>query len=167
MNTANNLIDTGSKLALPLDGTTRHTRIELTEVVGVGSQTLQVYFVETQHEGNATKQAAMRNRLYSRENSNRLRQEYLLGVGGIRALNALGHGPLTGLHMNEGHCTFAALEMLSQGWSRDGLRARSLFTTHTPVPAGHDRFAWEEVESVVADLLPDDVQSFSGCEESW
>ncbi len=163
---AEHLIDTGIELALPLDGSTLHSRIWLAEVVGVGGHTVPVYFLDTRHEGNAPEHAALGNRLYGGDDSVRLRQEYLLGVGGIRALNALGHGPLTGLHMNEGHCTFAALEMLSQGWSRDGLRARSLFTTHTPVPAGHDRFAWEEVESVVADLLPDDVQSFSGCEES-
>jgi starch phosphorylase len=163
---AEHLIDTGIELALPLDGSKLHSRIWMAEVVGVGGHTVPVYFLDTRHEGNAAEHAALGNRLYGGDDSVRLRQEYLLGVGGIRALVALGHAPFSGLHMNEGHCTFAALEMLSQGWSREQLSARTLFTTHTPVPAGHDRFAWEEVESVVADLLPEDVQTFSGCEES-
>jgi starch phosphorylase len=163
---AEHLVDTGIELALPLDGTTLHSRIWLAEVVGVGGHTVPVYFLDTRHPANMPEHATLGNRLYGGDDSTRLRQEYLLGVGGIRALAALGHEPLSGLHMNEGHCTFAALEMLDRGWSREQLSARSLFTTHTPVPAGHDRFAWSEVESVVADLLPDDVQSFSGCEES-
>ena len=84
----------------------------------------------------------------------------LLGIGGIRALQALGHD-ITGLHLNEGHCTFAALEMLHQGWTREQLSQRTLFTTHTPVPAGHDRFSWEEVEQVLGDLLPPDAQEIA------
>jgi len=63
---------------------------------------------------------------------------------------------LSGLHLNEGHCTFALLEMLNQGWSRQELAERVLFTTHTPVPAGHDRFEWGDVEEVLGDLLPED-----------
>ena len=87
----------------------------------------------------------------------RVRQEYLLGVGGVQALQALGHD-FAGMHLNEGHCTFAMLEMLRQGWSREELAQRTLFTTHTPVPAGHDRFAWSLVREVIGDLLPEDAQ---------
>jgi alpha-glucan phosphorylase-like protein len=80
-----------------------------------------------------------------------------LGVGGVQALQALGHD-FAGMHLNEGHCTFAMLEMLRQGWTREGLAQRTLFTTHTPVPAGHDRFEWDLVEHVIGGLLPDDAR---------
>jgi starch phosphorylase len=54
------------------------------------------------------------------------------------------------------------LEMLRQGWSREELSNRSLFTTHTPVPAGHDRFSWQDVEEVLQDLLPEDYRQLGG-----
>ncbi len=60
--------------------------------------------------------------------------------------------------MNEGHCTFALLEMLNNGFTREELAKRVLFTTHTPVPAGHDRFEWEDVEEVLGSLLPSDAK---------
>ncbi|MDP7373435.1 MAG: hypothetical protein QF588_06085, partial [Candidatus Poseidoniaceae archaeon] len=86
----------------------------------------------------------------------RIRQEYLLGVGGVRLLNML-RKEFIGLHLNEGHCTFALLELLHQGWTREELSKKILFTTHTPVPAGHDRFDWADVNEVLGDLMPDDV----------
>ena len=60
--------------------------------------------------------------------------------------------------MNEGHCTFALLEMLNNGFTREELAKRVLFATHTPVPAGHDRFEWEDVEEVLGSLLPSDAK---------
>ena len=74
-----------------------------------------------------------------------------------KRFKALGHD-FAGMHLNEGHCTFAMLEMLRQGWSREELAQRTLFTTHTPVPAGHDRFEWSLVREVIGDLLPEDAQ---------
>ncbi|HIG20005.1 MAG TPA: alpha-glucan family phosphorylase, partial [Candidatus Poseidoniales archaeon] len=115
---------------------------------------------------NKPEHAALGNRLYGGDDSTRLRQEYLLGVGGVRVLKAIGEWPLKGLHLNEGHCTFAALEMISQGWNLAELSRRTLFTTHTPVPAGHDRFSWEAVEDVIGDLLPENVRTIDGCQDS-
>ena len=78
----------------------------------------------------------------------RIRQELLLGVGGVRALGALGIAPGV-LHLNEGHSAFAALELVRQRMETEGIDAwealrrvapQVVFTTHTPVPAGHDRF---------------------------
>lgn len=152
------LTDTGLEIALPLDGTTLHSRIWHTEVKGVSGSSVPVYFLDTRHPSNAPEHSSLGDRLYGGGDETRIRQEFLLGVGGIRTLKILGHWPLDGLHLNEGHCTFAALEMLAQGWTRDELRQRCLFTTHTPVPAGHDRFDWAEVEGVLGDLLPDDAR---------
>jgi starch phosphorylase len=149
------LCETGIEISLPLDGTTLHSKVWLYRIKG-----LPTYFLDTRHPDNSPEHASLGNRLYGGDDATRVRQEYLLGVGGIRALQALGHS-VTGLHLNEGHCTFAMLEMLHQGWSRDELKARRLFTTHTPVPAGHDRFEWNVVESVLNGLLPADATSLS------
>ena len=153
-------------MALPLDGTTLNARVWITQVTGISGHVVPVYFIDTRHDLNKPEHAALGNRLYGGDDSTRLRQEYLLGVGGIRILKALGEWPLKGLHLNEGHCTFAAIEMLSQGWTLAELSRRTLFTTHTPVPAGHDRFSWQDVDAVVGNLLPENVRSFDGCEES-
>tara|TARA_B110000014_G_scaffold158354_1_gene111352 strand:+ start:426 stop:2072 length:1647 start_codon:yes stop_codon:yes gene_type:complete len=160
------LTDTGIELALPLDDTTLNARVWVTQVAGISGHVVPVYFIDTRHDLNKPEHAALGNRLYGGDDSTRLRQEYLLGVGGIRILKALGEWPLKGLHLNEGHCTFAAIEMLSQGWTLAELSRKTLFTTHTPVPAGHDRFSWQDVDAVVGNLLPENVRSFDGCEES-
>ena len=152
------LCDTGVEIELPLDGTTLYSKIWMYRIKG-----LPTYFLDTRHPDNSPDHRSLGNRLYGGDDSTRIRQEYLLGVGGIRALQALGH-EITGLHLNEGHCTFAMLEMLHQGWSREELRQRCLFTTHTPVPAGHDRFGWEEVEVVLGELFPEDARELVGDE---
>ena len=152
------LIDTGIEISLPLDGTTLYSKVWIYEIKG-----LPTYFLDTRHPNNSPNHRSLGNRLYGGDDSTRIRQEYLLGVGGIRVLQALGHD-ITGLHLNEGHCTFAMLEMLHQGWSREELRQRCLFTTHTPVPAGHDRFGWDEVEEVLGELFPEDARELVGDE---
>ena len=151
------LTNTGQTIQLPLDGSTLYASIWKTEVVGVGGHVVPVYFLDTFHPNNSAEFIGLGARLYGGDDSTRVRQEYLLGVGGVRALQALGH-EFAGMHLNEGHCTFAMLEMLNQGWSREVLAQRTLFTTHTPVPAGHDRFEWALVEEVMGELLPSDAR---------
>src|SRR5262249_33079136 len=93
-------------------------------------------------------------RLYDGDSRTRIRQELLLGVGGMCALRALNIHPGV-LHLNEGHSAFASLEMVRQRMLAEGLdfpgaqrrvARHVVFTTHTPVPAGHDRFDPELVE---------------------
>jgi glycogen phosphorylase len=99
-------------------------------------------------EGNAPEDRELTSRLYGGDGRIRIRQELLLGVGGFRALRAMGVTPGV-LHLNEGHSGFAVLEALRVRMQEEGIgfdRALSrvsrevVFTTHTPVPAGHDRF---------------------------
>lgn len=100
------------------------------------------------------------HRLYGGGQRVRIRQELLLGVGGLRALRKLGIDPGV-LHLNEGHCAFATLEAARQAMAEEGLgfdealrqvAARTVFTTHTPVEAGHDRFPAELVEEHLAPI---------------
>ena len=98
---------------------------------------------------NSESDRALTARLYGGDARVRIRQELLLGVGGVRALHALGINPSV-LHLNEGHSAFATLEMIRREMEIDGAALRrgrcarwpamTVFTTHTPVAAGHDRF---------------------------
>ncbi len=153
---ADHLIDTGMDLTLPLDGETLYSKVWKVEVVGVNGHVVPVYFLDTHHQNNSEYHKRLGARLYGGNDDVRIRQEYLLGVGGVRLLNKLGKN-FSGLHLNEGHCTFALLELLKQGWTREELRTKILFTTHTPVPAGHDRFEWNDVNEVLGSLMPKDA----------
>jgi glycogen phosphorylase len=109
---------------------------------------IRLYLLDTDVEGNQPEDRALTARLYGGDQKTRLCQEVLLGIGGVRALRSLGIQPRM-WHANEGHAAFLNLErmreLLQQGVSyTDALsqiRDTSLFTTHTPVPAGHDVFS--------------------------
>lgn len=114
--------------------------------VAVGRTDL--YLLDTDFEQNIPEDRQVTHHLYGGDWENRLKQEILLGIGGVRALRALGLNP-TIYHYNEGHAAFAGLERLREYMqagnysyyeSLDLVRASGLFTTHTPVPAGHDSF---------------------------
>jgi len=115
-------------------------------------------------DGSRDPAAAHRNvftlRLYGGDLGTRLLQELILGAGGYRALLSLGVRPGV-LHLNEGHSAFALLEAIAQTMEEEGLsfepaaekvRARTLFTTHTPVAAGHDRFPPDLIDEVLAPM---------------
>ncbi len=116
-----------------------------------------LYLLDTDVDENEPWDRELSARLYSGDIEHRIRQEIMLGIGGVRALRALGVEP-SSWHMNEGHSAFLILEcireMVSQGMSFDEARERaakrSLFTTHTPVAAGHDSFPFHMVEQYFA-----------------
>jgi starch phosphorylase len=110
--------------------------------------------------GNAPEDRELASRLYGGDGRIRIRQELLLGVGGFRALQAMGITPGV-LHMNEGHSAFAALEAIRSRMEEEGVSfdqavphvAREVvFTTHTPVPSGHDRFNASLIEEHLGPL---------------
>ena len=154
---AKHMQDTGMEISLPLDGGELWAKVWIAEITGVSGHVVPVYFLDTFHPKNSEKHLELGLTLYGGDDWVRIRQEYLLGVGGLRLLDKLGL-EVDGLHLNEGHCTFALLEMLGKGWTREQLAKRVLFTTHTPVPAGHDRFEWDAVEEVLGDLMPSDAK---------
>jgi starch phosphorylase len=111
-------------------------------------------------EGNAPEDRELTSRLYGGDGRVRIRQELLLGVGGFRALKAMGITPGV-LHLNEGHSGFAVLEAILNRMQEEGLSFDAavprvsrevVFTTHTPVPAGHDRFSAELIEEHLGPL---------------
>lgn len=118
----------------------------------VGRVTL--YLLDTDLRGAPAHHAELTAQLYGGDHWMRIRQEVLLGIGGLRALERLGES-IDVVHMNEGHCAFAVLERsLGRGgniWEAvEATRDELVFTTHTPVPAGHDRFSADTVASALS-----------------
>lgn len=111
-----------------------------------------VYLLDTNLEQNDPADRGLSGKLYAGGMDMRLRQEWILGVGGVRVLRAVGVQP-SAWHANEGHAAFMLIERLRElrlagmPWEDavTEVRNRSIFTTHTPVPAGHDRFATDQV----------------------
>ncbi len=119
-----------------------------------------LFLLDSDVEGNTPEDREMTSRLYGGDGRVRVHQELLLGVGGLRALKALGITPGV-LHLNEGHSGFAVLEAIRQRMEEEGIGfekavprvAREVvFTTHTPVPAGHDRFDADLIEEHLGPL---------------
>ena len=113
-----------------------------------------LFLLDSDVEGNAPEDRELTSRLYGGDGRVRVHQELLLGVGGLRALTALGITPGV-LHLNEGHSGFAVLEAIRMRMEEEGIgfdkavprvSREVVFTTHTPVPAGHDRFDADLIE---------------------
>jgi starch phosphorylase len=109
---------------------------------------VMLYLLDCDVEGNSPEDRELTSRLYGGDERIRIRQELMLGVGGVKALRALGIYPSV-YHLNEGHSGFAPLEVIRERMHDDGVSfddalrevaQHTVFTTHTPVPAGHDRF---------------------------
>src|SRR6202044_1140983 len=133
------------------------------KVWGVKVGRCDLLLLDSDVEGNTPDDRALTSRLYGGDARTRIRQELVLGVGGFRALTAMGITPGV-LHLNEGHSGFAVLEALRTRMQDEGIAFDSavsrvsrevIFTTHTPVPAGHDRFSAELIEEHLGPLRED------------
>ncbi|TWT86259.1 Maltodextrin phosphorylase [Pseudobythopirellula maris] len=121
---------------------------------------VKLYLMDCDVEGNRPEDRELTSRLYGGDHRTRIRQELVLGVGGVKALSALGIKPGC-YHLNEGHSAFAPLEVIRERMTNDGLSFDdalrevaqcTAFTTHTPVPAGHDRFDAALIEEHIGPL---------------
>lgn len=121
-------------------------------VRGIKGYEVPIIFLDTNVPGNSDYDKSLTSFLYGGDQRYRFAQEMILGIGGLRMLNALGYSSIKKYHMNEGHASLLTLELFkgTDNQSLEDVRHRCVFTTHTPVPAGHDRF---EV-SLVKDLMP-------------
>ena len=148
------------RAAVTIEGRTVWLRAWRYHVRGVGGYVVPVYFLDTDLPENSEQDRTLTHFLYGGDQRYRLCQEVVLGMGGVRMLRALGYEKIRRFHMNEGHAALLTLELLDEEANRAGrdsfsredieaVRARCVFTTHTPVPAGHDQFPMELVESVL------------------
>ncbi len=127
---------------------------------GIGGHTVPVYLLDTALAENRPYDQTLTDFLYGGDHHYRLCQEVILGVGGIKMLDALGYGNLEIYHMNEGHAALISLALIEQQLAgrplssiteedRQTLRRKCIFTTHTPVPAGHDQFPKDLVRQIL------------------
>jgi starch phosphorylase len=118
---------------------------------------VRLFLLDTDLEENAPWDRELSARLYGGDRETRIQQEIILGIGGVRVLRSLGIEPAV-WHLNEGHAAFVSLqrirELVEHGASFDNavdeVRRTTVFTTHTPVPAGHDAFPFQSVEKHLA-----------------
>jgi len=126
----------------------------LYEMKGITGQRNPIIFLDTDIETNSKYDKEITAHLYGKDQMYRLSQEIILGIGGIRMLKELGCINLQKHHMNEGHPGLLTLELLKQNNNDiDAVRKKCVFTTHTPVPAGHDQFDKSLAELLLTDYL--------------
>lgn len=140
-----------NQVTVVIQGRDVTVRAWLYEIVGNTGYPLPVYFLDTDFDGNHPEDRKITWDLYGGDQIYRLCQEVVLGVGGLRMLRDLGYNNIETFHMNEGHAGLLTLELMrEQGYyDPEKIRERVIFTTHTPVPAGHDFFRFDIVEKVL------------------
>lgn len=130
-----------------------------------GSGRVPVYFLDTDLPGNAPEDRLITQYLYGGDQHTRISQEAILGIGGYLALKRL-EPKITTYHMNEGHAVFLTLAMLKDlGGDEDQVRSKCVFTTHTPVAAGHDKFGYSLASKVIGEYLPSNIGKLAGNDE--
>lgn len=150
-----------ARVTVPIDGREVVLRAYRQDVVGVSGHVVPVYYLDTDFADNDAAARKLTASLYAGDTDHRIRQETILGIGGRRMVRAIGHD-VGCFHMNEGHACFLTVDLLSEYLCRhqihqirhDALadvRSRCVFTTHTPLPAGHDRFDIERVRAIVGE----------------
>tara|TARA_Y100000768_G_scaffold165770_1_gene124114 strand:- start:191 stop:1840 length:1650 start_codon:yes stop_codon:yes gene_type:complete len=128
------------------------------DYVGESGNNVPIYFLDTDVDENCDQDKKITLRLYSGDDEHRVLQEAILGIGGVKLLQKLEQNNIKTYHMNEGHCSFLVLALMDQ-FGGNAAKVKSLchFTTHTPVPAGHDQFKLNKVKKVLNQLLPDSL----------
>ncbi len=161
-----------STIIVTLEGRTIYVRAWQYTATGVNGYTVPVIFLDTDNDQNSDYDRAISHHLYGGDEKYRLFQEAILGMGGIRMLKSLGYNKITRYHMNEGHASLLTLDLLNESrkkprmdWDIEFVKSKCVFTTHTPVPAGHDQFSYELVTQVLGDSIPHDLLKRLGGED--
>jgi len=139
------------------------------DITGYTGYSVPLILLDTNVDENAPPDRELTAFLYGGDERYRLAQEIILGMGGVRMLRALGYNQLERFHMNEGHASLLVLELLrerrgqgAEEWDFHGVRSRCVFTTHTPVPAGHDQFSYDLVKGVLGETIPVEMVQMLG-----
>ena len=148
-----------ARITVTIEGRIVTVRAWRYELVGRYGHVVPIYLLDTDIEGNSTWDRALTDNLYGGDSNYRLQQEIILGMGGVRMASAFGHA-INVFHMNEGHAALLTLALLERelgGGAQSAptqadiaqVRSQCVFTTHTPVPAGHDRFSMEQAGRIL------------------
>jgi len=125
------------------------------QVKGVGGYIVPIFFLDTNIDGNSDWDRQLTKYLYGGDEKYRLAQEIILGIGGVRMLRALGYTSIDRFHMNEGHAALSTLELYDFYNDVEKVREQCVFTTHTPVAAGHDQFDLSFAKPMIGNILPE------------
>lgn len=151
------------KVTVPMEGRNVHVGVWKYNQTGQQGR-VPVYFLDTDLPVNRPEDRMITHYLYGGDKHTRICQEAVLGIGGYMVLKKLEPG-VTTYHMNEGHAVFLTLALLKDvGGNVERVREKCVFTTHTPVPAGHDIFDYGMAEAVLQDYLPPNIRDLAGKE---
>jgi len=145
------------------------------DLEGVTGHTIPIYLLDTDLPQNDPCDRELTDHLYGGDTDYRLRQEAILGIGGVRMLEALDYD-VTAYHMNEGHAALLTVGLMELQLDGDldraiderdtqAVRSQCIFTTHTPVPAGHDRFSMEQAKRILGRDITSLLQRMGGCHD--
>ena len=148
------------RITLTLEGKPVTLRAWVYQVTGHSGYSIPVFFLDADLEENEEWYRTLTDHLYGGDEHYRFCQEAILGIGGTRMLRELGYDEVRRFHMNEGHASLLTLELLAESARQsgravignedvEGVRDQCVFTTHTPVRAGHDLFSFERVQQVL------------------
>ncbi|QQR83088.1 alpha-glucan family phosphorylase [Candidatus Peregrinibacteria bacterium] len=143
----------------------RHVTVGVWEltITGENGGVVPILFLDTNLPENKRWDRDITKNLYADDAYTRICQEVILGIGGVRMLRRLGYDQIETFHMNEGHAAFLTLELLKEnGYNDDAVRKKCVFTTHTPIPAGHDQFEYPLAERVLGNKLPWHIKTLAG-----
>ncbi len=127
--------------------------------MGLDDHTVPIFLLDTDVDENLPEDREITLRLYSGDKDHRILQEAVLGFGGIKLLEMLRINDIETYHMNEGHSALITLELFRKfKGNREELQKRCHFTTHTPVPAGHDHFSMDRLRGILDSLIPDNLE---------
>ncbi len=164
-----------ARAVVEIEGRSVHVGAVRHDILGVTGHVVPVYLLDTDLDENTPADRTITDRLYGGDTDYRLRQEAVLGLGGARLLLALGYEPAV-YHMNEGHAALLTVALVGRAlagrtFAQAGpaefarVREQCVFTTHTPVPAGHDRFSIEQANRVLGADTVHMLQSAGGCHD--
>jgi starch phosphorylase len=154
------LEESGTRASVEIEGREVHLRAWKYSIRGISGHEVPVYLLDSDLAENSPWDRTLTDHLYGGDVHYRFCQEALLGIGGVRILRELGYTHITSYHMNEGHAALLTLGLLEQRLGKselgsateedlEAIRSQCIFTTHTPVPAGHDEFSRALMQQVL------------------
>jgi starch phosphorylase len=166
------------KITVEIEGRDVFAQAWIYEVKSLTGGSVPVFFLDTDVVENRPEDREITSTLYGGDRAYRLKQEVVLGIGGVRMLRRLGFA-IKKYHMNEGHASLLALELLKEYkrdieevwderlvWDVDRIKNLCVFTTHTPIEAGHDKFSYDIVLEVLGEPIPLNVLKNLGGKDS-
>src|SRR5574341_1934563 len=160
------MVRSPKKISVKIEARDVYIQIWCYKVRSVTGGAVDVLYLDTDVEENIKEDREITAHLYGGDDCYRLKQEIVLGIGGVRALHALGF-LIKKYHMNEGHASLLTLELLLMHkrdvesvwderwvWDVNAVKDLCVFTTHTPIEAGHDRFSYNLVKRILGEIVP-------------